>query len=111
MENETEELNFEEALAKLCNEGPFDAVVTDYNMPKMDGRELCESIRERFAGDEIFVFLVTARLEDPLREWATGLPKVEYLEKPLSLQDLLGRLAKMFARVEGSRQVEEQEDD
>ncbi len=85
-----------EALEKLATEGPFQVVVTDYNMPRMDGRQLCESIRERYAGEDICIFLVTARLEEPLREWAEGLPRVEYIEKPLSLQDLLLRLEKCF---------------
>jgi CheY-like chemotaxis protein len=89
-----------DALAKLSKDGPFDAVVTDYNMPKMDGRQLCESIRERYSGEDIRIFLVTARLEEPLREWAEGLPRVEYIEKPISLQDLLGRLAKSFTPTE-----------
>jgi len=89
-----------DALGKLESEGPFDAVVTDYNMPKMDGRQLCEAIRERFAGEPIFVFLVTARLEKPLRDWAEGIPSIQYIEKPLSLQDLLRRLEKCFASEE-----------
>ena len=89
-----------EALTKMSNQGPFDVVVTDYNMPRMDGRELCEAIRERYAGEEIHIFLVTARLENPLREWANGLPQVQYIEKPLSLQDLIGRLSKCLQTTE-----------
>lgn len=83
-----------EALDKLENEGPFDAIVTDYNMPKMDGRQLCEAIRERFEGEDIYIFLVTARLEQKLREWAGGRPQVEYIEKPVSVRHLLERLDK-----------------
>lgn len=83
-----------EALNLLENEGPFDAVVTDYNMPKMDGRQLCEAIRERFEGEAIFIFLVTARLEQKLRDWADGLPEIEYIEKPVSVRHLLERLDK-----------------
>ena len=95
-----------EALEKLAAEGDFDAVVTDYNMPKMDGRQLCEAIRERFAGKQIFIFLVTARLEDPLREWAEDMPCVAYIEKPVSIQDLRRRLAKCFAPNEGEARDE-----
>ena len=86
-----------EALNVLEQEGPFDAVVTDYNMPKMDGRQLCEAIRERYQGNEIFIFLVTARLEEPLRVWASEMRAVEFIEKPVSVRDLLGRLEKCFA--------------
>ena len=96
-----------EALAKLEAEGPFDAVVTDYNMPKLNGRQLCEAIRERYANQTLYIFLVTARAEQPLRTWAEGMPRVEYIEKPISLQDLLRRLAKCFARTEGSEVADE----
>lgn len=83
-----------EALQTLSSEGPFDVVVTDYNMPKMDGRQLCEAINQRFPEHQMYIFLVTARLEQPLRDWATDFPRVEYIEKPLSVRDLLGRLEK-----------------
>ncbi|MFK7896602.1 MAG: response regulator [Myxococcota bacterium] len=83
-----------QALQTLEAEGPFHAVVTDYNMPKMDGRQLCEAIRERFEGEEIFIFLVTARLEQQLRDWADGHPCIEYIEKPISVRHLLERLDK-----------------
>ena len=99
-----------EALTRL-EADHFDAVVTDYNMPKMDGRQLCEAIRQRFAGREIFIFLVTARLEAPLREWAEGLPSVQYIEKPVSVQDLRRRLAKCFAPREGDAVADEEGED
>ena len=73
------------ALELLESDWPFQAIVTDYNMPKMDGRQLCETVRERYEGEIISIFLVTARIDEPLREWATGLPRVEYIEKPISL--------------------------
>jgi CheY-like chemotaxis protein len=85
-----------EALQILAKEGDFDAVVTDYNMPKMDGRQLCEAIRQRFPDEKLFIFLVTARLEQPLRDWAEGFNRVEYIEKPLSIRDLQSRLEKIF---------------
>lgn len=89
------------ALQIMESEGPFHSVITDYNMPKMDGRQLTESIRERYAGDQIFIFLVTARLEQPLRDWAEDRPTVTYIQKPVSLQDLCDRLGKCFAPSEG----------
>ena len=90
-----------DALTCLTDDGPFDVVITDYNMPKMDGRQLCEAILERFAGEEIYVFLVTGRLEERLLKWVESMPSIEYVEKPVSLQDLCRRLAKCFAHREG----------
>ncbi len=89
--------NGQAALDLLSTVARFHALVTDYNMPKMDGRELCEAIRERHRGEEICIFLVTARVEGALRTWAEGKPQVEYIEKPLSLRELSGRLAKRLS--------------
>jgi len=41
----------------------FDLVVTDYNMPEMDGRELVEAIRSRSDGAYIPILMVTSESE------------------------------------------------
>lgn len=45
------------------NEQLFDLVVTDYNMPEMDGRELVETIRARSDGAYIPILMVTSETE------------------------------------------------
>ncbi len=99
------------ALAKMESDGPFDVVVTDYNMPKMNGRQLCQAIRERYSEESIFIFVVTARLDGPFRQWTEGQSQLEYIEKPLSLQDLIGRLSKCFASDDGEGESEGPSDD
>lgn len=98
------------AIEMVENHGPFDAIVTDYNMPKMDGRQLCEAVRGRYPEAKIQIYLVTARLEGPLRSWAECMNDVEFIEKPLSMRDLLGRLEKLFttreSAPEGTRKEE-----
>ena len=84
-----------------------DLITMDFNMPKLNGRQLCEAIRERYANQPMYIFLVTARAEQPLRTWAEGMPRVEYIEKPISLQGLLRRLEKCFAPIEGSEACDE----
>ena len=80
-----------EALERL-ERGGFDAVVTDFNMPRMDGQELCEAIRARFPEHPLPIFLMTARIDSALRAWAESLPGIDYLEKPISLRELVSRL-------------------
>jgi DNA-binding response OmpR family regulator len=78
----------------------YAAIVTDYNMPQMDGRQLVEWVRKERAGKDIGIYLVTARLEERVRAWAEGMPSVEYIEKPLSVRDLLARLESRLRKPE-----------
>jgi len=59
MEKFTEALDGEEALS-LMQEHYFDLVVTDYNMPNMDGKELIDQIRNSNVQPSIPVLMVTS---------------------------------------------------
>lgn len=48
---------------KLLDEDYFDLVVTDYNMPEMDGRELTEFIRQRSRQMAIPVLMITSEAD------------------------------------------------
>lgn len=50
-----------EALRAVEEDGPFDLVITDYQMPVMDGFELAQALRECETTCEIPVIMVTAR--------------------------------------------------
>src|SRR5260370_1365678 len=56
----------EEALARLAA-SPVDLVITDYKMPKMDGRELCERMLSdpRFASIPVIFTSATYRQDLP----------------------------------------------
>ena len=81
----------EEALEKVLH-GSFDAVVTDILMPRMTGREFCEQIQEKIPDRKFFIFVVTASADDEVEEWCRDLPRSEFLEKPLSIRNLIARL-------------------
>ena len=55
--------NGKEAIA-LLNEMEFDLIVTDYNMPEMDGRELTEAVRLDPALAHIPILMVSSNSED-----------------------------------------------
>lgn len=89
----------EEALV-LLEERPFDIVVADIRMPRMDGIQLCENIRADARWTALPVVLVTARSarEAVLRAWDAGAD--EYVVKPFHPQELLARVR---ALVNGAR--------
>ena len=81
----------EEALGKL-REAPFDVLVTDVNMPRMSGEELCAAVRTESFDPAPIIFVATGRTGQNHRAWADSLENVELLEKPVSLRRLLARI-------------------
>lgn len=59
----TEAINGKQALEKLKLQY-FDLVVTDYNMPEMDGRELVDNIRNNSNQSTIPILMVSSEAED-----------------------------------------------
>nr|WP_247664775.1 response regulator [Pseudoalteromonas sp. MMG010] len=55
--------NGKEAIAHL-DEQSFDLIVTDYNMPEMDGRELTETVRKSNAYSHIPILMVSSEAND-----------------------------------------------
>ncbi len=49
-----------EGLEKLLAE-PYDVLITDMMMPRMNGRELCEAIQEQIPDRKFLIFIVTSR--------------------------------------------------
>jgi DNA-binding response OmpR family regulator len=82
---------------KILRDRRFDVLVTDLNMPRMNGQELCEAIREECAGHEPLIFVLTARPGEGHRLWAKDLQHVEFLEKPASLRHLKARIEARLA--------------
>jgi len=81
----------EEALEKVLN-GSFDAVITDIMMPRMTGQEFCEQVQEKIPDRKFFIFVATSSADEEIEEWCRELPRSEFLEKPLSIRNLIARL-------------------
>lgn len=87
--------NGEQALGKL-RERAYDVLITDYQMPRMDGQALCQALHEEIAGPKPLTLIITAKTDGELRDWAEQSAGTEYLEKPLSLRRLTTRLEDYF---------------
>ena len=86
------------AIAKLRN-GRFDFVVTDINMPNMNGFDLLEAIRADASLQALPVLMVTAeaRKEDIVR--AAQLRASGYIVKPFSKATLEEKVSKIMGPV------------
>lgn len=76
---------------------PFDVVVLDLMLPRMDGLSFCDKLRTE-AGIETPVLMLTARdtLNDKIKGFEAGAD--DYLVKPFALQELHMRVQALYKR-------------
>jgi CheY-like chemotaxis protein len=98
-----EAYNGEQALAYLETSCP-DLVITDIDMPRMNGRELCLHIRQNMPELEFGIFILTARAEREHREWSRTLKNVSFLEKPVSIMKLIVYIDNYFRNYQPSQE-------
>ncbi len=87
------------ALAKLRN-GSFDVVVSDLNMPNMNGFELLRNIRSDPALKALPVLLVTAEAKKEDIVTAAQVGASGYIVKPFTKAVLEQKLAKIVAKLQ-----------
>ncbi len=80
----------------------FDVVITDLQMPGMDGIALTKELRQHFP--ELPVMIMTGRPDGSLVESAIGAGAGEVLRKPFEISDLMRRLHKMLHVQEPARE-------
>jgi signal transduction histidine kinase/class 3 adenylate cyclase len=73
-------------------EGPFDVVLLDVVMPKMNGYEVCRSIRTRFTAAAVPVLMLTGKHD--AREYVQGFEAGanDFLTKPFAKKELTMRV-------------------
>jgi len=89
----------EEALEKLAA-GPFDVVVTDLKMPRLDGLELLKWIKQGPLA-EMEVVMMTAYGSIPVAVEAVKLGAFDFLTKPFRNEDIFP----LLARIERQREA------
>ncbi len=78
--------NGEEGLA-LFNENHYDIIITDFRMPKMDGRQMIKNIL-KLTSDVIIIVLTASESDMDIQKDMTDV----YLTKPFGLMDLIDAL-------------------
>ncbi|MEI8641010.1 response regulator [Pseudoalteromonas sp. Hal099] len=93
--------NGQEAINTLSehNEGYFDLVLMDCQMPVMDGFDATANIRDGMAGDEhkaIKIIALTANAMDSDKERCINAGMDDYLTKPIQLDILKEKIEQYF---------------
>ena len=84
-----------ECLVKLCEQLP-DFLVTDIDMPRMTGRELCEAIVAQFPDREFPIIVLTSRTEFEHRTWTRDIDNLGFMEKPVSIRRLVAERSRQL---------------
>jgi len=77
-------------------EGDYDFVITDWNMPQMEGIELLKSIRADKRICKIPVLLVTAESKKERIVEAAKAGVNDYVVKPFNADTLSAKIARIF---------------
>jgi DNA-binding response OmpR family regulator len=83
-----------EAMARF-QEGPFDLVVLDVMMPRMDGLEVCRRLRAR---STVPIIMLTAKAEEIDKVLGLELGADDYITKPFSLREFRARVRAAIRR-------------
>ena len=84
----------EEALNAMSGEEP-DLVILDLMLPKIDGYEVCRSIRR---SSDVPIIMLTARDEDIDKILGLELGADDYMTKPFNTRELLARIKAILRR-------------
>jgi two-component system chemotaxis response regulator CheY len=85
----------EEALRILANK-PAHLVISDYNMPKMDGLGLLRAVRAHPPIAQTAFIMLTGRADRELVQRAVQFGVNNYLVKPFTVADLRGKIEQVF---------------
>jgi len=87
--------NGQQALESVRNERP-DFILTDIEMPLMDGKELCESLHAEL-GDELpDILIISGHYDQSMDTWLKQFKdKVHFYEKPISMSRMIEILSSL----------------
>jgi DNA-binding response OmpR family regulator len=85
------------------DEEPFDLVVLDIMLPKIDGLEVCRRLRTR---SSVPIIMLTAKSEEIDKVVGLELGADDYITKPFSLREFSSRIKAALRRAEMTRPVE-----
>lgn len=87
----------QDALERVQQDAGFDAVVSDLEMPRMNGFELLGALRGRPATAALPVVIMTTRAGEKHQRLAFSLGATDYFTKPINEALLLRRMASIVA--------------
>jgi DNA-binding response OmpR family regulator len=95
-----------EAALRLTEAEPFDLVVLDLMLPKVDGLAVCRAIRGQRMNGDVPILMLTARREESDKVLGLDSGADDYLTKPFGVRELVARARALLRRPRASREPE-----
>ncbi|MCU7558344.1 response regulator transcription factor [Macrococcus capreoli] len=97
----------EEGLEKIFSEKP-DIVLLDLMLPKMDGVEVCKSVRNE--KNQVPILMLTAKDDEFDKVLGLELGADDYMTKPFSPREVIARIKAILRRSNALKMVEEEKE-
>jgi len=98
----TQAADGEEALRFAAAE-PFDVMVLDLMLPKIDGVTVCRAIRRQTINGDVPILMLTARREESDKVLGLESGADDYLTKPFGVRELVARVRALLRRPRASK--------
>src|SRR5687767_7943128 len=87
-----------EVALQLAASTPFDVVVLDLMLPKLDGVTVCRAIRRGDVNADVPILMLTARREETDKVLGLDSGADDYLTKPFGVRELMARVRALLRR-------------
>lgn len=91
------------------NNEQYDIVISDINMPKMNGIELSQEIRKISPSQEIFI--ISAHNESNILQQLINIGVSTFIHKPIRFDELLKSILKVHSSLQSNKQKDEKTDE
>jgi len=81
---------------RMALDGAYDVIVLDLGLPKLDGLDLCRSLREAHRDTPVLMLTARDTLDDKLVGFARGAD--DYVVKPFDMKELEARIRALHRR-------------
>ncbi|QIT54585.1 response regulator [Aquisalimonas sp. 2447] len=87
----------DQAIAAVEQQKP-DLMLLDVMMPRKDGYQVCQVLREREDFNDVRIVMLTAKGRDVEREKGLSLGADDYITKPFSTQDVVDKVSELLGQ-------------
>jgi chemosensory pili system protein ChpA (sensor histidine kinase/response regulator) len=86
---------------RMANERTYQLIITDLEMPKMNGYEVIQALRSRPQTQRVPIMVMTTRAGDKHRQMAMNIGANAYIAKPVEERALIREVQRWIGREVG----------